>query len=139
MSDEESTPSFRTNEEYARYMDKATIKKGVANVRESSTDYYLRRMRQENEMYTKVSGTDHVGHVGSTKLTGWSSDYYVLPSDATELGDLIEHKDMNFNVGNIFKASYRLGGKEGTTRQYDLEKIIFFAQRELNRELKKGN
>jgi hypothetical protein len=40
---------------------------------------------------------------------GWSSDYYKLPNDASELGDLIEHRNMNFNVGNIFKAAYRLG------------------------------
>ncbi|WP_181181956.1 MULTISPECIES: hypothetical protein [unclassified Mesorhizobium] len=45
--------------------------------------------------------------------------------------DLIEHKRMGFSVGNIFKACYRLGSKEGTTRRYDLKKIIYFAEREL--------
>ena len=58
----------------------------------------------------------------------------MLPEGARELGDLIEHKNMNFNVGNIFKAAYRLGDKKGTTRIYDLEKIIWFAERELIRE-----
>ena len=64
-------------------------------------------------------------------LTGWSSDYYKLPEGATELQDIIEAKNMNFAVGNIFKAAYRLGTKEGTTDLYDLEKILWFAQREL--------
>jgi hypothetical protein len=66
-------------------------------------------------------------------LTGWSSDYYKLPENAEELQDLIEFKDMNFAVGNIFKAAYRLGSKDGTTMVYDLEKIMWFAQRELKR------
>ena len=67
------------------------------------------------------------------KSDGGSTTYYDLPPGAKDLGDLVEYKDMNFNVGNIFKASYRLGEKEGTDKEYDLRKIIYFAQRELNR------
>lgn len=65
--------------------------------------------------------------------SGWSSSYYELPKGAKELQDLIEHRQMNFAVGNIFKAAYRLGEKQGVDRRYDLNKIIWFAQRELNR------
>jgi len=43
---------------------------------------------------------------------------------------------MNFAVANIFKAAYRLGGKEGTSPEYDLNKIVFFAERELIRRKK---
>jgi hypothetical protein len=67
------------------------------------------------------------------KLTGWSSNYYQIPESAKEIQDLIEHRDMNFSVGNIFKAAYRLGQKTGTTEEYDLEKIIWFAKREIER------
>ena len=69
-------------------------------------------------------------------LTGWASSYYELPPDATGLQDLIEHKNMNFAVANIFKASYRLGDKPGTTELYDLDKIIWFATREKARLLR---
>ena len=69
----------------------------------------------------------------SIKSNGWETGYYQLPKGATELQDLIEHKNMNFAIANIFKAAYRLGDKEGTSVEYDLNKIIFFAQRELNR------
>ena len=62
---------------------------------------------------------------------GWSSDYYELPEGAEELQDLIEHKDMNFSVGNIFKAAYRMNDKGGAA--YNLRKIIWFSQRELRR------
>lgn len=67
------------------------------------------------------------------KSTGWSTSYYELPEDARELQDLIEHKGMNFAVGNMFKACYRLGDKEGTDANYDLNKIIWFATREKER------
>lgn len=70
------------------------------------------------------------------KLTGWSSDYYKLPDGAEELQDLIEHKGMNFSVGNIFKAAYRLGEKRGTDELYDLDKILWFATREKTRILR---
>lgn len=61
---------------------------------------------------------------------GWSSDYYELPEGAKEIQDLIEHKKMNFSIGNMFKACYRMGQKG---EEYDLRKIIWFAMRELKR------
>lgn len=60
---------------------------------------------------------------------GGSTDYYRLPAGATELNDLIEHKRMSFALGNIFKACYRFGEKDAASRMYDLNKIIFFAER----------
>lgn len=63
------------------------------------------------------------------KSDGSSTDYYRIPAGATDLIDLIEHKNMGFSVGNIFKACYRLGEKHGTDAMYDLNKIIFFAER----------
>lgn len=64
---------------------------------------------------------------------GGATDYYKLPVGATELRHLIRAKNMNFAVGNIFKAAYRLGEKEGNDLEYDLNKIIFFALDELER------
>jgi len=63
---------------------------------------------------------------------GGTTDYYQFPEGIEQLQDLIEYRNMNFAVGNIFKAAWRLGhGNSDTTR--DLRKIIWFAQRELNR------
>ena len=67
------------------------------------------------------------------KLTGLSSSYYELPEGCKELQDLIEYKNMNFARGNVFKAAYRLGDKPGTDQIYDWEKIIWFANREIER------
>lgn len=64
---------------------------------------------------------------------GGSTSYYKFPEGATELFDLINHRNMNFAVGNIFKACYRMGEKEGIDDIYDLKKIIFMAEQELKR------
>ena len=58
---------------------------------------------------------------------GGSTSYYAIPEWATELRHLMEHKNMTPDQANIFKAAYRLGEKSGTSLEYDLNKIIFFA------------
>jgi len=67
--------------------------------------------------------------ISAIKSDGGSTSYYHLPEGASELNDLIEHKDMSFALGNIFKACYRFGEKDAASRLYDLNKIIFFAER----------
>lgn len=63
------------------------------------------------------------------KSDGSSSSYYFLPKGATELNDLIEHKEMSFARGNLFKALYRLGEKDGIDHTYDLNKCQLFLDR----------
>lgn len=65
----------------------------------------------------------------TVKSDGGSSSYYGLPVDATELNDLIEAKGMSFARANIFKACFRMGEKAGTDIIYDINKIIYFAER----------
>jgi hypothetical protein len=60
---------------------------------------------------------------------GGATSYYDLPPSASTLNDLIEHKDMSFALGNIFKACYRFGEKHGNDAVYELNKIIYFAER----------
>jgi hypothetical protein len=77
-----------------------------------------------------ISRFDKVEDAPATKASdGSSTDYYLLPPGAGDLLDLIEHKKMSFALGNIFKACYRLGEKRGVDLTYDLNKIIFFAER----------
>lgn len=64
---------------------------------------------------------------------GSTPSQYALPEGANEIQDLIEYRGMNFAVGNIFKATYRLGHCGHADKAYDLRKIIWFAERELKR------
>lgn len=60
---------------------------------------------------------------------GGSTKYYELPEGAKELNDLIEFKNMPFALANIFKACYRFGEKDGAEKLYDINKMIYFAER----------
>ncbi len=71
------------------------------------------------------SGTHDRNKVASD---GLSTSYYALPEHAKELRHLISHKAMSKSRGDIFKACYRLGEKQGTDTLYDLNKMKFFIQ-----------
>jgi hypothetical protein len=65
---------------------------------------------------------------------GASADYYILPVGATQLQDLIAFRDMNAQLGEIFRAAYRYGQPgHHSSKERDLRKIIFYAQAELDR------
>ncbi|MFC7067481.1 hypothetical protein [Brucella rhizosphaerae] len=78
---------------------------------------------------TTYLGDITIHGLSAIKSDGGSTSYYELPEGASELNDLIEHKGMSFALGNIFKACYRFGEKDAASRLYDLNKIIFFAER----------
>lgn len=63
-----------------------------------------------------------------TASDGGSTDYYKIPDHAKELRHLISHKAMSKARGDIFKACYRLGEKEGVDVRYDLNKMLFFIE-----------
>ena len=63
---------------------------------------------------------------------GGSSDWYLLPDNAKTLQDLIEHRNMNGAVKDMFKACYRLGIKTEDELR-DLNKTAYYALREIGR------
>lgn len=64
---------------------------------------------------------------------GSSADYYVLPKDANELQDLISHKNMNAQIGEIFRSCYRYGEPSHSDMLRDAKKIKFYAEAEIKR------
>ena len=78
---------------------------------------------------THPGSAKHVALAPKVKSDGGSSTYYFLPKGATELNDLIEHRAMSFARGNMFKALYRLGEKEGVDVLYDINKMELFLGR----------
>jgi hypothetical protein len=67
------------------------------------------------------------------KSDGSTAAYYELPRDATELQHLIAHKNMNAQIGEIFRACYRYGEVEHSEMLRDAKKILFYAQAEIER------
>jgi hypothetical protein len=72
---------------------------------------------------------------------GSTASYYELPEDATELQELISAKNMNAQIGEIFRACYRYGEVAHSPMKRDIKKILFYAKAELERlnKLEKGN
>jgi len=64
---------------------------------------------------------------------GSTACYYNLPPKAKELQDLISFRDMNAQMGEIFRATYRYGFVAHSDRARDLRKIMFYAKAELDR------
>lgn len=64
---------------------------------------------------------------------GSTADYYVLPDGATQLQDLISHRNMNAQIGEIIRACYRYGMASHSDMLRDAKKIRFYAQAEVER------
>lgn len=77
----------------------------------------------------------------NSENNGGNTDYYAVPEGAETLNDLIEHKGMNFAIGNMFKAVYCLtdGRHGGTNTERELNKIIYYAKREKERIKRENN
>jgi Flp pilus assembly CpaF family ATPase len=72
------------------------------------------------------------------KSDGSTASYYKLPENATELQHLISHKNMNAQIGEIFRASYRYGEVEHSEKLRDAKKIKFYIEAEIERLEKYG-
>lgn len=64
---------------------------------------------------------------------GSSADYYKLPPGSTELQDLISHRDLNAQMGEIFRAVYRYGRCPHSPKLRDAKKILFYIEAEIAR------
>tara|TARA_R110002110_G_C12986142_1_gene674174 strand:- start:108 stop:521 length:414 start_codon:yes stop_codon:yes gene_type:complete len=64
---------------------------------------------------------------------GSTASYYELPEGATELQDLISFKDMNAQMGEIFRGTYRYGEASHSDRLRDAKKIRFYIDAEIKR------
>ena len=64
---------------------------------------------------------------------GSTASYYELPRGAKELQDLISHRNMNSQIGEIFRACYRMGRAAHSDELRDAKKILFYAKAEVAR------
>lgn len=69
---------------------------------------------------------------------GSTAKYYELPEGATELQHLISHKNMNAQIGEIFRSCYRYNEVDHSDMLRDAKKMRFYAQAEIDRLTKWG-
>lgn len=64
---------------------------------------------------------------------GSTASYYELPDGASELQDLISDRNMNAQIGEIFRECYRYGRASHSDEMRGIKKILFYANAELKR------
>lgn len=67
------------------------------------------------------------------KSDGSTASYYELPEGARELQDLISDRNMNAQIGEIFRECYRYGRASHSDEMRGIKKILFYANAELKR------
>jgi hypothetical protein len=69
----------------------------------------------------------------SPENNGGATDYYQVKPEWKMCQDIIEDRELNFSQGNILKSAFtfNVGRHGGTTYERELNKIIYFAEREL--------
>lgn len=76
---------------------------------------------------------EYAGKKDKVASDGSTASYYELPEGATELQELISAKNMNAQIGEIFRACYRYGQVAHSPEIRDIKKILFYAKAELER------
>ena len=64
---------------------------------------------------------------------GSTASYYELPAGCTELQDLISHRNLNAQDGEMFRAIYRKGMASHSDALRDAKKVLFYAAAEVKR------
>jgi len=64
---------------------------------------------------------------------GSTASYYELPDNASELQHLISYKNMNAQMGEIFRSCYRYGSASHSDQLRDAKKIKFYIDAEIER------
>tara|TARA_R110000803_G_scaffold33099_3_gene72579 strand:- start:6821 stop:7189 length:369 start_codon:yes stop_codon:yes gene_type:complete len=105
---------------YTKKNPDATIQQIAAEVG-TSTSYVLRVQKLVKR------------NLDASVSDGSSADYYGLPKNCKELQDLISHKDMNAQMGEIFRSCYRYGQVAHSKKLRDAKKIKFYAEAEIKR------
>ena len=68
-----------------------------------------------------------------SRLDGSTASYYQLPGGADGLQHLISYKNMNAQIGEIFRSCYRYGESSHSDQLRDAKKIKFYIDAEISR------
>ena len=99
-----------------------------------TTAYFVAHQPTQELAYEDVLSAN-IPNKNSTINNGGKTDYYDLNPKWIDGQDIIEGREMNYAQGNIFKVAFTfgVGRHSGTNYERDLNKVVYFAQRELDR------
>ena len=115
--------------DYYKQYPESTIKQ-IAKAT-SSTASYVRNVIKLNVRTINIKNKKV--RLAPNQSDGSTARYYELPDDAKELQHLISHRDMNSQIGEIFRACYRYGEAKHSSKLRDAKKIKFYIDAEISR------
>ena len=102
-------------------------------VDESLVRHWESIIRESAEQFRREAQLESTMQVSAGTSDGSTASYYELPDGAAELQDLISHKNMNSQIGEIFRAAYRYGESSHSNELRDARKIMFYIEAEIKR------
>ena len=95
---------------------------------------YVYKVRKDYEVDSEAYNLAYeTREVTKTVSDGSTASYYELPEGANELQDLISHRDMNAQIGEVFRSCYRYGIASHSDKLRDAKKIKFYIDAEIKR------
>ena len=82
---------------------------------------------------TQIALANRLGRKLLAVSDGSTAAYYELPEGAKELQDLISHRNMNAQIGEVFRSCYRYGIASHSDELRDAKKIKFYIDAEIKR------
>ena len=108
------------------------IQKRLGNVHSSGRTDEVTRYKEPATLEAR-SPLVHKTQQSVGTSDGSTASYYELPDGAAELQDLISYKNMNSQIGEIFRACYRMGEASHSNELRDAKKIKFYIDAEIKR------
>jgi len=93
----------------------------------------VHKTQQSGEKLGQEAQLESTMQVSEGISDGSTASYYELPDGATELQDLISYKNMNAQIGEIFRACMRYGESSHSNELRDAKKIKFYIDAEIKR------
>jgi hypothetical protein len=119
-----------TSDEWKEFMERLAEANAGEPIPVNSTQMrlYLKMPAEERQQYI-----DSLVKWRKATSDGSTARYYELPKNSQELQDLISAKNMNAQIGEIFRECYRYGQASHSDELRGIKKILFYANAELKR------
>ena len=110
-----------------------TVTRSVYRSKHDIKSPQVHKTQQWGEKLGQEAQLESTMQVSEGTSDGSTASYYELPDGATELQDLISYKNMNAQIGEIFRACMRYGESSHSNELRDAKKIMFYIEAEIKR------
>ena len=123
-------PSHKT---FSKWLKRDDETRSVYRSKHDVKSPQIHKTQQSGEKLGQEAQLESTMQVSEGTSDGSTASYYELPDGATELQDLISYKNMNAQIGEIFRACMRYGESSHSNELRDAKKIKFYVDAEIKR------